>query len=166
MKDVKMLTDFSGSDEKQQWRIVNDGVMGGLSQGRIDIMPGGAVFRGQLSLENRGGFTSVRRAAPSYDLDGYTGIRLRVKGDGRTYQFRLRIDDRFDGIAYRSEFETTAGQWLTIDIPFKSFKPTWRGRNVPGAPKLEPGNIKQIGFLLADKKPGDFSLEIEWIQAY
>jgi NADH dehydrogenase [ubiquinone] 1 alpha subcomplex assembly factor 1 len=165
--DMKILVDFSDEDEKDQWRIINDGVMGGLSQSRIDINTNAiAVFQGQLSLENNGGFASVRRLLRQDNLTGYTGVALRVKGDGRTYQFRVRTNERFDGIAYRAEFQTSAREWLTVKIPFKSFIPTFRGQRVPNVPKLRPGNIRQIGFLIADMREGVFRLEIDWISAY
>jgi monofunctional biosynthetic peptidoglycan transglycosylase len=90
---------------------------------------------------------------------------LKVKGDGRTYQFRVKTDDQYDGIAYRSLFATDARQWQTITLPFDSFTASFRGRPVPDAPVLRPEQIRQIGFLLADKQPGLFRLEIAWIKS-
>ena len=165
--DTKTLVDFSVEDEKNQWRIVNDGVMGGLSKSGIDINKNAvAVFQGQLSLENNGGFASLRRLPRDYNLKGFTGVSIRIKGDGRTYQFRIRTNERFDGVAYRAEFETKAKEWLIVKIPFKAFIPTFRGRRVPNAPKLRQENIRQIGFLIADKREGTFRLEIDWVSAY
>lgn len=170
-EDTRLLVDFSAGDEKDQWRIINDGVMGGLSQSRIDIIQDSrsnsiAVFQGELSLENYGGFASVRRAPRDYGIKGCTGISFRVKGDGRTYQFRIRTNNRYDGVAYSAEFQTTAGKWLTVKLPIDNFIPTFRGRRVLDAPKLRAENIRQIGFLLGDKRQGPFKLEIDWIKAY
>ena len=163
----KTLIDFSKSAEKENWRIVNDVVMGGVSQSEIIIThESTAIFRGELSLENNGGFASVRTNPMDYQLDGYTAIAARVKSDGRTYQLRLRTDDGFDGISYQSEFETTDGEWITVELPFSEFMATFHGRRVPDAPVLDPGNIRQIGFLIADNKEGSFRLEIGWIGAY
>ena len=92
-----------------------------------------------------------------------TGVRLVVRGDGRTYQFRLRQDDRFDGIAWRAEF-TTNSDWQTVVLPFNEFIPVFRGRRVPDAGPVEPAAIRQVGFMLADKTPGSFSLEIRSIE--
>lgn len=164
---TKLLVDFKAPKESKQWRIINDGVMGGLSQGEIEIAsPAIAVFKGKLSLENNGGFASVRRLPHDYQLAGFDGILLRVKGDGRAYQFRARTNKRFDGVSYRAEFKTKPGKWLTVKIPFNSLKPTFRGWPVPNAPELKPEAISQIGFLLGDKREGNFRLEIDWIQAY
>lgn len=141
----------------QAWRVVNDGVMGGVSSGRM-IKAGGALrFEGELSLDNNGGFASVRRSVDQ-DLSGATSVRIQVRGDGRTYQFRLRHDGRFDGISWRAEF-TTSGDWQTLELPLDQFIPVFRGRRVADAGPVEPASIRQVGFLLADKQPGPFALE-------
>ena len=163
----KVLVDFAAVDEQDHWLVINDGVMGGLSQGRFVIgADGSAVFQGRLSLENNGGFSSVRRAPREYGLAGFAGVTFRVRGDGRTYQFRLRMSDRFDAIAYRAEFQTQADTWTTVSIPFTAFEPTFRGRRVPGAPGLRPDRIIQIGFLIADRQAGPFRLSIDGVRAY
>ena len=143
------------------WQAINDGVMGGISSGRMEQSGDVLRFEGRLSLENNGGFASVRRPVEN-DLATATGVRLVVRGDGRTYQFRLRQDDRFDGIAWRAEF-STSGDWQTVVLSFDEFIPVFRGRRVPDAGPVEPAAIRQIGFMLADKTPGPFSLEIRSI---
>ena len=164
---TKTLVDFKLTKEKEQWRIVNDGVMGGLSDSGIEITSAThAVFQGYLSLENNGGFASIRRQPNDYNLAGYDGVTLRIKGDGRTYQFRVRTNGRFDGVSYRAEFETKQGKWIKVKIPFESMKPTFRGRLVPDAPVLRPENIQQIGFLIGDTRQGKFRVDIDNIQAY
>ena len=162
-----MLIEFSDTEEVSRWIAINDDVMGGSSQGRIELSPTTtALFCGQLSLENNGGFASIRRQSDNYNLNGCNGVILKVKGDGRTYQFRVKTDDQYDGIAYRSLFATDARQWQTITLPFDSFSAIFRGRPVPDAPVLRPEQIRQIGFLLADKQPGLFRLEIAWIKSF
>jgi monofunctional biosynthetic peptidoglycan transglycosylase len=154
-------------EEIDQWRVVNDGVMGGLSQSQIKITQDNtAVFQGTVSLENYGGFASVRTLPRTYNLSGYSGLSIRVKGDGKRYQFRVRIDTQFDGIGYRSHFSTTADTWITVRMPFSEFVPTFRGRVLRDAPLLAPAQIRQLGLLIADKQEGAFRLEIDWIKAY
>lgn len=160
---IKRLVDFSSGDT-QAWLPVNDGVMGGLSQSRMQASGSGtAVFSGIVSLENNGGFASVRVPLEEVDLSDYQGLVVRIFGDGKRYQFRIRTDNRFDGIAYQAFFETTNGQWEQIEIPFSSFKPTYRGRTPRNASALNTGSICQIGFLIADKQNGPFRLEVDWI---
>ena len=144
------------------WQIVNDGVMGGISSSRMVEADGVLNFEGELSLENNGGFASARRLVDA-DLSQAAGVRLEVRGDGRTYQFRLRQNDRFDGVAWRSEFTATA-EWQTVELSFEDFVPVFRGRRVPEAGLVVPASIRQIGFLLADKTPGPFMLEIRSIE--
>jgi len=143
------------------WQAINDGVMGGISSGRMEQSGDILRFEGTLSLENNGGFASVRRPIGE-DLSNATGVKLQVRGDGRTYQFRMRQDDRFDGIAWRAEF-STSGDWQTVDLSFNEFIPVFRGRRVPEAGPVVPAAIRQIGFMLADKVPGPFALEIRSI---
>ncbi len=160
------LVDFSKKDNTQDWYIINDGVMGGLSQSKIQLNEAGnAVFSGTLSLENNGGFASTRTRFSSSALKGHQVLSLRVKGDGRTYKFRIRTNQNFDGVAYSADFATKKDQWMQIDIPFADFKPTFRGRVLTNAPALDLDEMEQIGFLLGDKKAGEFRLEIAWIKS-
>jgi hypothetical protein len=50
-------------------------------------------------------------------------------------------------------------------LPFKDFKPSWRGSRIKNLPTLKGVDIEGIGFFLGDKKPGDFKLEIVKIEA-
>jgi monofunctional biosynthetic peptidoglycan transglycosylase len=146
----------------QPWQAVNDGVMGGISSGRMVAAGEGLRFEGDLSLENNGGFASVRRLVVE-DLAGMQRVRLQVRGDGRNYQFRIRQDNGFDGVAWRQVFSTTES-WQTVELPFEDFEPVFRGRPVPQAGPVEASRIRQIGFLIADKTPGPFALEIRAIE--
>lgn len=144
------------------WRTVNDGVMGGVSQGQMVAIDNGLRFQGRLSLENNGGFASTRRLFGG-DLAGASGVRLRVKGDGRRYQFRVRLDDRYDGVSWSAEFGTSES-WQTVNLPFGTFVPVFRGRHVDDAGPFVPGDISQLGFLIADGKEGGFQLDIASIE--
>lgn len=166
MDESTTLIDFGG-DDSSKWTVVNDGVMGGVSRSELkptDRKTG--IFSGMLSLENNGGFASVRAAVDHRDLATYAGLEIRVRGDGRTYQLRLRTNDRFDGIAYRTVFATRDGEWLTVRRSFTDFRPTFRGRTPTDAAPLDPAKIHQVGFLLADGRPGAFSLEIDFVRTW
>jgi len=163
----KLIFGFENPGEFEYWRIVNDGVMGGLSKSKFIFNKNNtAVFKGTVSLENNGGFSSIRTFAGSYELDGYDGILLRVKGDGKKYQFRLRTNDRFDGISYRYQFETEVKNWIIIQIPFNDCEPVFRGRILENVEPIIPEKIQQIGFLISNKKAEQFQLEIDWIKGY
>lgn len=148
------------------WTVVNDGVMGGRSMSTVhESSSGTIVFAGDVSLENNGGFASVRLPISESDLSAFGGLRLQLRGDGNRYQIRLRTDDRFDGIAYSARIETT-GEWEAAEIPFATFEPTFRGVRPSGAPPLDPSRIRQLGFLIADEQAGPFRLEIADVYAY
>ncbi len=162
---IKEIIDFA-NPEPIRWAIVNDGVMGGRSQSSLRLTDEGtAVFSGTLSLENDGGFASTRALLDTMDLTGFTGFRIRVKGDGRRYELRLRMDPNLDGVAYRAEFGTTQGEWTEVFLPFSSFQPSFRGRVPRDVRPLDLTSIRQIGFLLGDGAEGPFQLEMAWIRA-
>jgi len=156
---------FEFESDGKDWRIIDDGVMGGRSQGSWRVASGVGEFAGTLSLENNGGFSSVRSKALQTPCDGAEAFTLRVKGDGRRYQFRVRTTDAFDGPSYRLEFDTVAGEWKEISLKLADFVPSFRGRELTGQPPLEGKNVVTIGFLLADKRAGEFRLEVDWIRA-
>ncbi len=144
------------------WLAINDGVMGGISRGEMIETDDGLRFQGSLSLENNGGFASVRRPFDG-ELEGASGIRLHVRGDGRSYQFRIRLDNNFDGITWRNTFDTD-GSRQTVDLDLEDFEPVFRGRLIADAGKLDTSRIRQLGFLLADGKAGAFQLDISAIE--
>ena len=159
--------DFSVSAKEPAWRTVNDTVMGGVSNSTVAMTENGtAVFAGNVSLENNGGFASVRSAPKDLDLDGHEGLLIRVKADGHRYKLSARQDARFDGTMYQATFPTKAGSWATIQIPFASMQPTFRGRVLRDRPPLDAARIQSFGILIADKQEGPFRIEIDWITAY
>jgi len=167
MTTQQFLLDFRSPDEAQRWEVVNDVVMGGISKSTMLITSHKtALFEGNVSLENYGGFASIRTYPHDYHLGSYDGLIIRVKGDGKSYRLRLRTDDHFDGIAYQATFSTTSERWSTVHLPFRDFIPVYRGRIVTDAPLLNPAHIKRLGFMIADKQAGPFRLEIQWVKAY
>lgn len=165
-RSKSLITDFNSSTESDQWRTVNDTVMGGISQSSFSITPEGiGVFSGSLSLENNGGFSSVRRPLAETALAGATEVSLRVQGDGRPYQLRMKMSSADRAPSYRAEFDTQDGEWITVTLPFSDFEPVFRGRIIEDAPALIPEDVVEIGFLLADRQSGEFEMAIDWIQA-
>lgn len=159
----RVLFNFTTSSEGN-WQIVNDGVMGGVSTSRFEITNGTAFFRGEVSLENNGGFASVRTAPTRFELSEASAFVLRVRGDGHRYKFTARMDSRFDGPLYQSAFTTTRGTWQEVRLPLKEFAPSFRGRALSGEPPLTANRLTSIGFLISDKQAGPFELEIDWIK--
>ena len=164
-----MITNFSedGTDSLK-WRITDDRVMGGRSQGKFEITNQGTMrFSGNLSLENNGGFSSVRSGGVSFDLSDSEGLALRVKGDGRKYQLRLGTEARYRSwdVSFSAGFQTKKDTWVNVRIPFSDFKAGFRGRSLDQV-SFDPSKIRRLGILLGDKKPGRFEVEIDSISAY
>jgi hypothetical protein len=173
------LFDFTNptSDLQATWGAVDDVVMGGVSESGIRLRAGYAVFSGNVSIENSGGFASVRTRnfAPSLNLSNYQGIELRVKGDGQRYKLFVRTEEKWDGVGYAHSFDTIADEWMTIQVPFKDLVPIFRAKTVSNAP-LDPTEICSFQLMLSKFEydralnprftPGLFSLEIESISAY
>ncbi len=160
------LMDFSDPLVGTQWLSVNDGVMGGVSEGRVRITKDKTLeFFGTLSLENRGGFTSIRTRPADLQLDGYDSVAVRAKGDGRTYNLNLRTSSRSAAGSYRAAFKTKKNTWQVVRIAFKDFTYTAYGRRLAGIGAIQANKIQSVGFTLADKKAGPFRLEVDWIRA-
>ena len=150
----------------QRWMIVNDGVMGGRSVSSVFRHENVYRFSGYLSLKNNGGFASTRFLTPNGDLSAFDGLRIRIRGDGRTYRIRLRSGKRYDGIAYQADFRTRDEVLTEFTVPFSKMIPVWRGRYVRGANPLDRSSIRQVGFMISDGKAGPFQLDIEQVVAY
>ena len=162
----KPLIDFHDASAARQWLSVNDGVMGGISKGGFRITDDKTLeFSGNLSLENRGGFASIRTRPADLKLDGYDTIALRVKGDGRTYYFNLRTSSRGAAASYRAPMKTQKDAWQEIRISLKDFEYTAYGRRIAGAEPLRADKVQSLGITLADKNEGPFRLEVSSIRA-
>ena len=149
------------------WRVVNDTVMGGVSSSQVAVDES-LVFTGELSLESNGGFVSVRSRGVDPGLAQSEGLRVTLRGDGRTYDFTLeRRDVRLRAGSYRMKVETT-GTDQVVELPFANFRPTSYGRLVSGVPALDdaPEQVVEMGLLLADGNPGPFRVEVMSIEPY
>lgn len=161
MSNSQILFDFNPNSSTKSWYVVDDAVMGGRSSGKIKIdQLGNGVFYGEVSLENNGGFSSVRHQFKSLNLSEFSEVVFRVKGDKKNYQFRIK-SNQSEGFSYIYPFETN-GKWQEIRIPFSKMRPSFRGRylamdNFPGK------QTEEVAFLIANKKTESFKLEIDKI---
>ena len=160
----RVLFDFGKPDAAKAWVNVNDGVMGGVSDGRFKINEDKNMeFYGTLSLENNGGFASVRSRPTEVSLKAGDSVAVRVRGDGREYTFNLYVSRDSGRYSFRKSFKTKKGEWMEVSLPVDKFVATWRGRVFPDQ-KLDPSKVNSVGFLLGDKKAGPFKLEVDWIK--
>ena len=163
-----MLFDFSRPDSVVLWKPINDGVMGGKSGCRLEHDPAGhAVFSGQISLENHGGFASVRCHPGDLGRESIRGYLLEVRGDGKEYRMSLHCEDSYGKLSYQARFHPCTGRWTGCHLAVADFQPRWRGHPVPEAPPLQTAHIRQISLMIADRQEGPFtllvrSLAVEW----
>ena len=126
------------------WKYVSDGVMGGLSQGRLDhgIIAGRQAARlsGAVSTANNGGFIQM-----AFDLDPgaetYRGIGIEVYGNGARYDLRLRTHDLTrPWQSFRRSF-VAGPAWQQVDLPFETFEAHRTEA------KFDPARLRRIGIL-------------------
>ena len=161
----EMIIENFQKDNHLDWRIVNDGVMGGISSSNMEMLSDGkAKFSGNVSMENYGGFASVRGLIGDKNLSGIQKIEIRVKGDGKKYEFRIRTNNRFDGVSFRLEFQTKKNEWTTHEFLLSEFVPTFRGRVLKNIPPIKAEEIKQVGILIAGKQEGKFELILDHLK--
>jgi NADH dehydrogenase [ubiquinone] 1 alpha subcomplex assembly factor 1 len=157
-----MKIDFSNPDSVSPWQIVNDGVMGGLSQGARFAEDGHMVFRGIINT-NGGGFSSLRRRMEPGDLANTSGLKLKVRSDGRDYKLTFRTSERWRGrsVSYQASIPTTAADaWAEVTVPFTDMRTSVFGRTVRAAP-FDPSDVREMGIILADGVDGPFKLDVQ-----
>ncbi|MDZ8187522.1 MAG: CIA30 family protein [Nostoc sp. ChiSLP02] len=176
----KLIFDFTkpSAELKDVWGALDDVVMGGVSASNIQLLENIALFAGNVSTANSGGFASIRTKNfdPPFNLSGYEGVKLRVKGDGQRYKIFLRTDTQWDGIGYAYSFDTVADSWVDIHVPFRDLIPVFRAKVLKDAPPIEQSRICSFQLMLSKFEydgalnpkfsPGNFSLQFESIKAY
>ena len=157
-----LIFDFSTTNDWSGWEVENDVVMGGNSSSQLERSPeGNAVFKGTISLENNGGFASLQYHFPSKNIKNYTKAFIRIKGDGKEYQFRVKSNLK-ERASYIYTFKTT-GDWQTVEIPLNKMTPTFRGRKLD-IPNFPGDEIQEVRFLIGNKRAEDFRLIIDRIE--
>ena len=159
--NMEKIYTFLPQSNIQQWRIVNDGVMGGRSKSSLVLSKEGyGQFSGHVSLANYGGFASMQLNTAVKLSKEKKFIVLRVKGDGKRYEFRLK-GEASQAESYVHQF-STSGEWETIKLAISEFYPQFRGRKLD-LPNFDFLTIEQLSFLIANKQEEDFQLLIHWI---
>ena len=150
----------ANAEENKNWSIVNDGVMGGLSKGYLESTADYMLFKGTVSTANYGGFTSAVLRFDPVSVQPNQKVQLKLKGDGRSFQFRVKADSR-ESYSYITSFKTN-GDWQTITLPLSSFYPSFRGRTLQ-RPNFNHDLLSEVTILIANKKNEDFELLISEI---
>lgn len=159
---TQVIFDFNRKSNVEDWVIIDDVVMGGRSSGTFSLNADGfGVFEGAVSLENNGGFSSVRYRFQKMPVKDYTKVIIRLKGDGKQYQFRIKSSSG-DYYSYIATFSTT-GAWQEIEIPLEDMYPSFRGRRL-NLPDFSKDHIEEVAFLIGNKKEERFKLLLDKIE--
>ena len=157
-----VVFDFSSASDISPWKIVNDDVMGGISSATFTMnSEEKGLFKGEVSIENYGGFASVRYAMEPITVENMKTVKIKLKGDGKDYQFRIKHKTS-DYYSYIKSFSTN-GNWQTIELNLSDFYPSFRGRKLD-MPNFDKNSIQQISILIANKKNESFELAIDKIE--
>ena len=148
----------------KNWTIVNDDVMGGISNSTVLINDKKhLIFKGYLSLENNGGFASSRLDIGKNNLNGIRFFEIKLKGDGNNYKLRLRQKNM--RASYSCDFKSQKNEWIIVKLPVENFRPTWRGYTYSNYPDLDLDKVNSLSLQISDKQEGKFNLELEYIKA-
>ena len=130
--DVLIIDDRRTGDLESvaggSWRMVTDGVMGGVSSGGLSLetIDNKACLRlrGDVRLENNGGFIQAAlevEDTEAADASDYHGLLLKVYGNNQEYNLHLRTGDVWlPWQSYRASFRAPA-RWQTVRLPFAEF---------------------------------------------
>jgi NADH dehydrogenase [ubiquinone] 1 alpha subcomplex assembly factor 1 len=169
----QFLFEFSNPLHARGWHAVDDVVMGGVSRSEFRQELSQAAFVGNVSLEQNGGFCSVRSGLIETYFTGSletgfiqdcSGLVIRVRGDGKKYSLRIRTDESMDGTSFEWAFEARE-RWDELRVPWTALTGIFRGQRVWFAPKFEPAKIRTVGFIIS-RQPGPFKLEVDWIKLW
>ena len=152
--------DFTNPKTMRDCWIVNDGVMGGVSQSALRQDAQGMFFEGLVSLENNGGFASMRTSA-QFPPDTQV-LELLAKGDGKQYKLVLRTA-LAPRVNYAADFIAEAS-WQTHQFRLNQFKPTFRGQALD-APTLSFADVVEFGILISNNLAGRFALQLTTLQS-
>ena len=162
--DTLLLFDFSDPAVVSEWAPIDDRVMGGVSRSKLRRDPAGyAAFEGTVSLERNGGFASVRSSTAERGLPGAAACVIELRGDNKEFKLSLLTDDGFDSVNYQASFTPSGTGWQTLRLPLATFRASFRGCEVPGAPALDAARIRQVGLMIAARQAGPFALDIKRI---
>ena len=166
-KDTSLIIDFGNEDRVNDWYVVTDRVMGGRSDSKLSYSNQSLLFSGYVSLENNGGFASIRSVQKILDLSAYSEVQIKFRTANldRTFALRLNTNNRYYRPSYNHYFKAQSTDWQTVSFKLDDFKETILGKTTGKTIPLDKlKRILRLGIMLNDKKEGSFSLEIDSIR--
>jgi monofunctional biosynthetic peptidoglycan transglycosylase len=155
--------DFGQGKYGNDWMIINDGVMGGISDGQARLEEDSLVFFGSLSLENNGGFASVRSRFDRYDFSEFETLTIRFKAQGGKFSMMFEQSRYFYNPYFALNLQSSE-DWQEITISLSDLEQIRMGNKTGKTLGDNPLKAIRIGFIKADKKTNPFKLEIDYIK--
>lgn len=147
------------------WFVVVDGVMGGNSTGTATTHDKSISLSGTISLENNGGFSSIRSQFGDYDLTKYSRVKIRYRNQGHTFALTLNNHRRYFMPRYKFSLPDSKGEWREQVIAFKDFSKVRLGEVLGGTPTEEElSTVIRFGLISDEKKSGKFELDVDYIR--
>lgn len=152
---------FDKNSSNQNWYITNDDVMGGISNSSMKLdEEKKMIFSGNVSLDNNGGFAMTRLPVNINFNTKKTKVVLKLKGDGKKYQFRIKAKNN-QRFWYIQSFQTSKST-EEIELPLNKFYASFRGYKL-NVDNFSATTITEIAILIGNKKNENFKLSIEKI---
>ena len=138
------------ADSGNYWQYVSDRVMGGVSDGQVNLEQDGEMFyarlTGNVSTANNGGFIQLRSRVSFVNSEregkNLKGVRLNVRGNGEKYYIHIRTNESYSPSDYYAITFKTNTEWQMIDLPFNKFERRWSKETA-----LDPKKIRSFGIV-------------------
>lgn len=157
--------DFGAAKDGKEWNVVNDGVMGGLSEGEVNFTKNSMQFFGQISLENNGGFSSVKGPFRNFELAGVRQLAIRYRSSGQLVSVTLENNPRFYYPYYKLSLPSTGGEWKAVKFDIAAFEQYRLGQVVERSISDDfLASVIRIGFITGTKKAGAFEFEVDYLR--
>ena len=143
------------------WYIQNDNVMGGVSEGWLELREGGLHWEGHTRLENNGGFSSIRSPWGRWDLRDAKKIRITCRGTGGPFKLILNTSQQWYLPAAQAVFDVPE-EWGTVVVPVEELVWSQVGRSAkpPVNARQELGAVLRIGLMKYDGTAQPFNVDI------
>lgn len=169
-----MLYSFGAGADPAAWEAVTDADFGGRSRAKLEPTEQGTwVFSGALDLSTEGtemkqaGYAGLqpRQRKTIKSLDGFDALEVRAKTDGRVYIANIKTDSMVKHHLFQAFFTTRKDEWTNVVLPFDRFTLTFQGQVEGESLPIDPRQFQAVSFLMAERKDGEFRMELEWVKA-
>lgn len=156
--------DFGAKKSGASWQVINDGVMGGLSEGQAELKENSILFTGNISLQNNGGFSSLKSPFELMDLSAFETVKIRYRSKGMRIAMTMETSRNWFDLYYKQDIPNESDDWQVAVLDLEQFK----GYRIGRATGLSLGKaplqkMLRLGFISNEKRAGTFEMEVDYI---